>query len=78
MPLLLRVESGTRERIEANRLMAFLQWFDPLPETVRIPSNSILRESTLSASTGHALRATRTSAPAWVLDFAGQGAATAW
>jgi uridine kinase len=44
MPLLLRVESGTRERIEANRLMAFLQWFDPLPETVRIPSNSILRE----------------------------------
>lgn len=44
MPLLLRVESGTRERIEANRLIAFLQWFDPIPETVRIPSNSILRE----------------------------------
>ncbi len=45
-PLLLQVEPGTMERIEANRLLAFLQWFDPLPESARIPSNSILREFT--------------------------------
>lgn len=45
-PLLLQVEPGSVERIEANRLLAFLQWFDPLPDTVRIPSNSILREFT--------------------------------
>ncbi len=45
-PLLLQVESGTPERIEANRLLAFLQWFDPLPDEVRtlIPGDSILRE----------------------------------
>lgn len=43
-PLLLQVEPGTLERIEANRLLAFLQWFDPIPEGVRIPSNSIIRE----------------------------------
>lgn len=45
-PLLLQVEPGTPERIEANRLMAFLQWFDPLPEEVRqlIPGDSLLRE----------------------------------
>jgi len=45
-PLLLQVEPGTMERIEANRLLAFLQWFDPLPDSARIPSNSILREFT--------------------------------
>jgi uridine kinase len=42
-PLLLQVEAGTEERIEANRLMAFLQWFDPI-EIDGIPSDSILRE----------------------------------
>ena len=45
-PLLLQVEPGTPERVEANRLMAFLQWFDPLP-TADLPiiaSHSILRE----------------------------------
>ena len=45
-PLLLQVEPGTPERLEANRLMAFLQWFEPLPEEQLnyIASNSILRE----------------------------------
>ena len=45
-PLLLQVEPGTKERIEANRLLAFLQWFDPIPEAdLRyIASDSILRE----------------------------------
>jgi uridine kinase len=42
-PLLLQVEPGTMERIEANRLMAFLQWFDPV-ESEGIPNDSILRE----------------------------------
>lgn len=42
-PLLLQVEPGTMERIEANRLMAFLQWFDPI-EIEGIPNDSILRE----------------------------------
>ena len=42
-PLLLQVESGTPERIEANRLLAFLQWFDPIGGE-GIPSDSILRE----------------------------------
>ena len=44
-PLLLQVEPGTRQRIEANRLMAFLQWFDPVARDF-IPSDSILREFT--------------------------------
>ncbi len=45
-PLLLQVEPDTPERIEANRLRAFLQWFDPLPDDIRahIPGDSILRE----------------------------------
>jgi uridine kinase len=45
-PLLLQVEPGTRERIEANRLLAFLQWFEPIPqeEFATIASDSILRE----------------------------------
>jgi uridine kinase len=45
-PLLLQVEPGTPERIEANRLLAFLQWFDPIPEEglELIASDSILRE----------------------------------
>jgi uridine kinase len=42
-PLLLQVEPGTRERIEANRLLAFLQWFDPIISE-GIPNDSILRE----------------------------------
>ncbi len=45
-PLLLQVEPGTPERIEANRLLAFLQWFDPIPEDglEMVASDSILRE----------------------------------
>lgn len=45
-PLLLQVEPGTTERLEANRLMAFLQWFEPLPQAdlLSIASDSILRE----------------------------------
>lgn len=45
-PLLLQVEPGTPERIEANRLLAFLQWFDPIPRQglELIASDSILRE----------------------------------
>jgi uridine kinase len=42
-PLLLQVEPGTMERIEANRLMAFLQWFEPMSGE-GVPSDSILRE----------------------------------
>ncbi len=42
-PLLLLVEPGTPERIEANRLLAFMQWFDAI-EPDGIPSDSILRE----------------------------------
>lgn len=45
-PLLLQVEPDAPERIEANRLRAFLQWFDPLPPDLHahIPGDSILRE----------------------------------
>ena len=45
-PLLLQVRPGTPERIEANRLLAFLQWFDPIsPEDLAIiAGDSILRE----------------------------------
>jgi len=45
-PLLLQVESGTPERLEANRLMAFLQWFEPMiPADLQfIANDSILRE----------------------------------
>lgn len=45
-PLLLQVEAGTMERLEANRLMAFLQWFAPMSPTdlQYIASDSILRE----------------------------------
>jgi len=42
-PLLLQIEPGTSERIEAKRLLAMLQWFEPCP-TELIPDNSILRE----------------------------------
>jgi len=45
-PLLLQVEAGTPERLEANRLMAFLQWFEPLKQSDLpiIANDSILRE----------------------------------
>ena len=45
-PLLLQVEPGTPQRVEANRLMAFLQWFDPIPNEGLhyIAGDSILRE----------------------------------
>jgi uridine kinase len=42
-PLLLQIEPGTLERIEAKRLLAMLQWFEACP-TELIPDNSILRE----------------------------------
>ncbi len=42
-PLLFQIEPGTPERIEAKRLLAMLQWFEPCP-TELIPDNSILRE----------------------------------
>jgi uridine kinase len=45
-PLLLQVNPGSPERVEANRLMAFLQWFDPIsPSDLSvIAGDSILRE----------------------------------
>lgn len=45
-PILLQVEPDTPERIEANRLRAYLQWFDPLSDDARnhIPSDSLIRE----------------------------------
>jgi len=42
-PLLRQVEPGTPPFIEARRLLAFLEWFEPVkPDWV--PDNSILRE----------------------------------
>ena len=45
-PLLLQVESGTMERLESNRLLAFLQWFEPMsPVDLQfVASDSLLRE----------------------------------
>lgn len=42
-PLLLQVKPGTTEHVEAKRLMAFLEWFEPLAPDL-VPDNSILRE----------------------------------
>lgn len=42
-PLLRQVPFGTREFIEAKRLLKFLQWFLPIDPEL-IPDNSILRE----------------------------------
>ncbi len=42
-PVLRQVPSDTLERIEAKRLLAFLEWFLPL-DIDMIPDNSILRE----------------------------------
>jgi uridine kinase len=42
-PLLRQVPFGTREYIEAKRMLALLEWFQPVPSDL-IPDNSILRE----------------------------------
>jgi uridine kinase len=42
-PLLLQVPPGTRAHVEAKRLLAFLEWFEPLDRNP-VPDNSILRE----------------------------------
>ncbi len=42
-PLLLQVRHGTRAHVEAKRLLAFLEWFEPMPPDL-VPDNSILRE----------------------------------
>lgn len=42
-PLLLQVKPGTRAHVEAKRLLAFLNWFQPLAPDL-VPDNSILRE----------------------------------
>lgn len=42
-PLLRQVPFGTREHIEVKRLLALLEWFQPLDPSL-IPDNSLLRE----------------------------------
>ena len=42
-PLLRQVPYGTKEYVESKRLLAFLEWFQPI-ETTLIPDNSILLE----------------------------------
>jgi len=42
-PLLLQVEPSSPRRVEAKRLLSFLQWFEPCGPDL-IPDNSILRE----------------------------------
>ncbi len=42
-PLLRQIEPGEPGYIEAKRLLAFIQWFEPIPADP-IPDNSILRE----------------------------------
>ncbi|MDQ1300731.1 MAG: uridine kinase [Chloroflexota bacterium] len=42
-PLLLQIEPGKPGHVEAKRLLAFLQWFEPIPPDP-IPDTSILRE----------------------------------
>jgi uridine kinase len=42
-PLLLQVKPGTQAWVEAKRLLAFLEWFEPLVPDL-VPDNSILRE----------------------------------
>lgn len=42
-PLLRQVAPGTPEYMEARRLVAFLEWFQPI-EPAWVPANSILRE----------------------------------
>jgi len=45
-PLLLQVQPGTEPHIEANRLLSFLEWVEPLSQTQfdMIPDTSLLRE----------------------------------
>jgi uridine kinase len=42
-PLLLQIEPGKPEHVEAKRLLSFLQWFEPCPSEL-VPGNSLLRE----------------------------------
>jgi uridine kinase len=42
-PLIRQVSHGTPEHVEAKRLLAFLEWFQPI-DTDLIPDDSILRE----------------------------------
>ncbi|TFG71018.1 MAG: nucleoside kinase [Anaerolineales bacterium] len=42
-PLLLQVNRNSRQWVEANRLLTFLQWVQPLDSSL-VPENSILRE----------------------------------
>jgi uridine kinase len=42
-PLLMQVDRNSRQWVEANRLLTFLQWFQPLDASI-VPENSILRE----------------------------------
>ncbi len=42
-PLLLRVSTNTPERVEADRLLSLLRWFQPASSDL-VPDNSILRE----------------------------------
>jgi uridine kinase len=42
-PLLLQVEPGRRAHVETKRLLAFLEWFEPLAPDL-VPDNSILLE----------------------------------
>lgn len=42
-PLLLQIEAGKPEHVEAKRLLSFLDWFEPCPPDP-VPDNSILRE----------------------------------
>ncbi len=42
-PLLLQVEPGSPRRVEAKRLLSFLEWFEPCGGDL-IPDNSLLRE----------------------------------
>ncbi len=42
-PLLLQVKPGTRAHVETKRLLAFLEWFEPMTPDL-VPDNSILRE----------------------------------
>jgi uridine kinase len=42
-PLLLQIEPGKPEHVEAKRLLSFLQWFQPCSPDF-VPENSLLRE----------------------------------
>lgn len=51
-PLLLQIKYGTPEHLEANRLLSFLNWVQPLSEAQMeyIPDTSLLREFTGDSS----------------------------